>query len=401
MLTRSHALALDAHDELASLRNAFDLPPGIYLDGNSLGALPHAAKARIAALIEHEWGQGLIASWNAAGWYAAPRRIGDRLAPWIGAAPGEVVVTDSISVNLFKLLSAALTLQRERTPRRRVIVSERSNFPTDLYIVQGLIAQLDAGYTLRLVDDAADLAKAIDDDVAVVLLTHVNYRTGAMHDMAGLTIQCHAQGALVIWDLAHSAGAVPVDLNGCGADFAVGCSYKYLNAGPGAPAFLWVPKRHQHLPQPLSGWWGHADPFAMAPQFQAADGIARFLSGTPSPLGSALLGVSLDVFEHTTMAILRAKSLALTDLFIALVEAQCPALQLVTPREHAARGSQVSLYHEQGYAMVPGTDRARHRRRLSRTGHPALRLHPALYPLRRRVGCRRGVDRRAGEPGMG
>ncbi len=254
MNNRDEALALDAADPLASLRAQFALSSdAIYLDGNSLGVPPAAAAQRAQVVIAAEWGEGLIRSWNSAGWFALTRRLGNKLAPLIGAAHNEVVVTDSISVNLFKLLSAALRMQNQRDPKRRAIVTERSNFPADLYIAQGLIAQLERDYELRLVDDPSALAGAIQDDTAVVMLTHVNYRTGYMHDMAALTQSIHQKGALALWDLAHSAGAVPVDLNGVGADGAVGCTYKYLNGGPGSPAFVWVPHRHQNaFEQPLS-----------------------------------------------------------------------------------------------------------------------------------------------------
>ncbi|WP_153101006.1 kynureninase [Paraburkholderia hayleyella] len=356
MTTRDDALALDSADPLARLRDQFALPAGtIYLDGNSLGVLPAAAAQRAQMVLATEWGEGLIRSWNDAGWFALPRRLGDKLAPLIGAAPGEVVLTDTISVNLFKLLSAGLHLQQARAPTRRVIVSERANFPTDLYIAQGLIKQLDRGYTLRLVDDAAALPDAIDDTTALVMLTHVNYRTGYMHDMATLTRLIQQKGALALWDLAHSAGAVPVDLNGVEADYALGCTYKYLNGGPGAPAFVWVPQRHQKtLTQPLSGWWGHRAPFAMTSDYQPDDGIGRFLCGTQPIVSLALVECGLDVFSQTDMHALRRKSLALADLFIDQVQARCGAfgLKLITPREHAQRGSQVSFEHPQGYAVI-------------------------------------------------
>lgn len=356
MKTRDEALALDRDDPLAPLRNRFALAPGvIYLDGNSLGVPPVAASARAQAVIGQEWGDGLIRSWNTAGWFALPRRLGDKLAPLVGAGLDEVVVTDTISVNLFKLLSAALRMMAERDPRRRVIVSERANFPTDLYIAQGLIEQLDRGYTLRLVDDPSELPDAIDDDTAVAMITHVNYRTGYMHDMASLTHLIHQAGALALWDLAHSAGAVPVDLNGVGADFAVGCTYKYLNGGPGSPAFAWVAKRHQNaLAQPLSGWWGHRKPFAMDPRYTPGEGIGRFLCGTQPIVSMSLVEAGLDVFLETDMAAIRRKSLALTDRFIELVETRCAgrALTLVTPRAHAQRGSHASFEHPHGYEIM-------------------------------------------------
>ncbi len=356
MNDRNDALAADRADPLAALRDQFALAPDtIYLDGNSLGVPPRAAAARAQAVIGGEWGDGLIRSWNTAGWFALPRRLGNKLAPLIGAAEDEVVVTDTISVNLFKALSAALRLQNERDPKRRVIVSERSNFPTDLYIAQGLIEQLDRGYELRLVDDPAELPAALTDDVAIAMITHVNYRTGYMHDMRALTELIHARGALALWDLAHSAGAVPVDLNGVNADYAVGCTYKYLNGGPGSPAFIWVPKHHQNaFSQPLSGWWGHKKPFEMSPDYRPDDGIGRFLCGTQPIVSMALVENGLDVFLQTDMQAIRRKSLALTDLFIELVEARCAGLDLtlVTPREHAQRGSHVSFEHPHGYEVM-------------------------------------------------
>src|SRR5471030_1053172 len=358
MTTRDDCLQRDAQDPLAALRAQFDLPAGvIYLDGNSLGARPTAALARAQDVIAREWGRDLIRSWNTAGWFDLPKRLGDRLAPLIGAEASEVVVTDTTSVNLFKALAAALHMQAEdpAAAGRRVIVTERSNFPTDIYMAQGLSGWLARGYTVKLVDSVDELPGAIDADTAVVMLTHVNYRTGYQHDMAATSALAHARGALIVWDLAHSAGAVPVALNADGADLAVGCTYKYLNGGPGAPAFIWVPKRHQaRFQQPLSGWWGHAAPFAMAPDFAPTDGIGRALCGTQPIVSLAMVECGLDVFAQTTMAAIRTKSLALTDLFIELVEARCGGhpLGLVTPREHARRGSQVSFTHPHGYAVM-------------------------------------------------
>ena len=356
-MNRNDCLALDAGDALAPLREQFDLPAGvIYLDGNSLGARPTTALARAQHVIAHEWGTDLIRSWNSAGWFDLPKRLGDRIAPLLGAHPGEVVVNDTTSLNLFKALAAALHMQaRGAAGARRVIVTERSNFPTDIYMAQGLTSWLARGYAVRLVDSVVELAGAIDADTAVVMLTHVNYRTGYQHDMAALSAHAHAQGALSVWDLAHSAGAVPLELHRDGADLAVGCTYKYLNGGPGAPAFIWVPARHQAaFSQPLSGWWGHASPFAMAPDFTPCEGIGRALCGTQPIVSLALVECGLEVFEQTSMAALRTKSLALTDLFIALVEQRCAShrLGLVTPREHARRGSQVSFTHPHGYAVM-------------------------------------------------
>jgi kynureninase len=354
--SRADCALLDAQDPLAGLRDRFELPEGvIYLDGNSLGARPRAALARVHEVVAQEWGQDLIKSWNSAGWFEMPKRLGDRLAPLIGARPGEVAVTDTTSLNLFKALAAALEVQRRRAPERKVIVTERSNFPTDIYMADGLARWLDRGYSIRLVDSVDELAAAVNADCAVLMLTHVNYRTGWQHDMAGLSRHAHEAGALAVWDLAHSAGAVPLDLHAADADFAVGCTYKYLNGGPGAPAFIWVPEKHQQaFSHPLTGWWSHAAPFAMSHGFTAADGIGRALCGTQPVTSLALVECGLEIFEETDMAAIRAKSLALTDLFIALLEARCGKhpLGLVTPREHARRGSQVSVTHPHGYAVM-------------------------------------------------
>lgn len=358
MLTRQDCLDMDRRDALAPLARRFAIPDGvIYLDGNSLGAMPIQAQQRVQQVTANEWGRQLIRSWNTAGWFELPRRLGDKLAPLIGAQSGEVVITDSTSVNLFKALAAALRMQADDPDRkdRRVIVTERSNFPTDVYIVQGLAGWLNRGYEVRLVDEADDIEAAIDDSTAVVMLTHVNYRTGRLLDMAALSARAHAQGALIIWDLAHSAGAVPVDLAACNADFAVGCTYKYLNGGPGAPAFIWVPHRHQaNFSQPLTGWWGHAAPFAMQPDFKPSGSISAALCGTQPIVSLSLVECGLDIFASTDMASLRTKSLAMTDLFIGLVEQRCAThpVSLVTPRAHSQRGSQVSFRHPHAYAVV-------------------------------------------------
>jgi len=351
-VTSREALAqLDAADPLTPIRQHFYLPEGvIYLDGNSLGPLPWRTHLRLAVVLGGEWGDALIRAWESAGWLKLPQRIGDKIARLIGAQPGEVIVTDSTSINLFKALCAALAMR----PDRRVIVTERGNFPTDLYIVEGLIALLGGRHQLRLIDRAA-IAEAIDDDVAVLMLTHVCYRTGYMHDMAALTAQAHAKGALTIWDLAHSAGAVPVDLNGAQADFAVGCGYKYLNGGPGAPAFIFVARRHQErFQQPLQGWMGHAQPFAFENAYRPADGIARALCGTPPILSLTALECGVDIALEAPMSDVRAKSLALTDLFIELVDQLCAGrgLRLLTPREHHRRGSQVSYAHPEAAAIM-------------------------------------------------
>ncbi len=354
MISRTDCLARDAADTLAPLREQFDLPAGvIYLDGNSLGARPKAALTRATEVIAKEWGKDLITSWNSAGWFEMPKRLGDKLAPLIGAKAGEVVVTDTTSINLFKALAAAVHAQAHTG--RKVIITERSNFPTDIYMAQGLTSWLERGYEVRLVDRPDQLPAAITAETAVVMLTHVNYRTGYQHDMAATSALAHQHGALIVWDLAHSAGAVPLDLHADGADFAVGCTYKYLNGGPGSPAFIWVPQRKQdQFSHPLSGWWGHANPFAMAPDFAPTKGIGRALCGTQPVTSLAMVECGLDVFAQTSMDAVRAKSLALTDLFIALVEQRCAnhPLGLVTPREHARRGSQVSFTHPYGYAVM-------------------------------------------------
>lgn len=356
MTTRSHCQALDAQDPLAPLRQQFALPDGvIYLDGNSLGARPVASLARAQQVIAEEWGNGLIRSWNSAGWADLSQRLGNRLAPLIGARDGEVVITDTTSINLFKVLSAALSVQRLRQPNRKVIVSEASNFPTDLYIAEGLTELLQQGYSLRLVNSPDELPQAIDQDVAVVMLTHVNYKTGYMYDMQALTALSHECGALSIWDLAHSAGAVPIDLHQAEADYAIGCTYKYLNGGPGSQAFVWVnPQIVDVVRQPLSGWFGHTRQFAMESAYAPSAGIARYLCGTQPITSLAMVECGLEIFAQTDMASLRSKSLALTDLFIALVEERCAVhgLELITPREHARRGSHVSFEHPEGYAVI-------------------------------------------------
>ena len=357
-ITLQDCRAMDADDPLRHLRSQFTLPEGvIYLDGNSLGVLPKTVARRLAAAITDEWGQGLIRSWNSAGWVDLPQRLGDKIAQLIGAGPGEVVATDSTSVNLYKVLNAALNIARADAPGRRLLVSERSNFPTDLYIAEALCKERQL--ELRLVD-SSELLEALTPEVAVLMLTHVNYRTGAMHDMAALTAAAHAAGALTVWDLAHSAGAVPIELNHSQADFAVGCSYKYLNGGPGAPAFVWVAPRHaDRFWQPLAGWWGHAAPFEFTPEYRPAAGIGRYLCGTQPILSLIALECGLDsvlaALPVGGMQALRRKSLLLTDLFIELVEGLCTkhGLGLVTPRPHAERGSQICLSSSEGaYAMV-------------------------------------------------
>ncbi|HJS31116.1 MAG TPA: kynureninase [Alphaproteobacteria bacterium] len=350
-LTRADCATLDARDPLAAARDEFELPEGVvYLDGNSLGALPRATRARLAEVISSEWGRDLIRSWNIHRWIDLPRRLGDKIARLVGAGEGEVVVADSTSVNLFKTLAAALRLN----PGRRVIVSEGENFPTDLYVAQGLASFLEQGHELRLVDGAA-IEQAIDTDTAVVMLTQVNYRTGALFDIDAITRAAQEAGALMLWDLAHSAGAMPVALDAAQADFAVGCGYKYLNGGPGAPAFLFVAKRHQEkFVQPLSGWLGHAAPFAFEPSYRPADDVARYLCGTPAILSMAALETGIDILLRHDMGQVRAKSVALGELFIALVAQECDgaALALASPRAADRRGSQLSFRHADGYAVM-------------------------------------------------
>ena len=350
-LTRDDLLAMDRDDTLAGFRASFELPEGvIYLDGNSLGALPRATAARVAQVVTREWGQGLIRSWNDANWMDLPGRIADKIGQLIGAAPGGMAVGDSTSVNLFKLLSAALDIR----PERRVILSERGNFPTDLYIAQGLAALLARGHELRLVEPH-EVAGALDDSVAVLMLTHVNYHTGAMYDMAGLTRAAHDAGAVVLWDLAHSAGAVPVDLAAADADFAVGCGYKYLNGGPGAPAFLYVkPALLDRVHFPVTGWWGHAAPFAFETGYRPAEGIARATVGTAPMISIAALEVGVDIALQAPMAQVRAKSLAMTGVFARLIAERCDGfgLEIISPAEPTRRGSQVSVAHPEAYPIM-------------------------------------------------
>ena len=346
-MTRDEARACDAADPLRGFRDRFALPlDTIYLDGNSLGALPADTPARIAAAVAGEWGAGLIRSWNDAGWIDAPTRIGAKIAPLIGAAPHEVLAADSTSVNLFKLLAAAL----DARPGRRVILSEPGNFPTDLYVAEGVAAM--RGAELRTVA-REDLVGAIDESVAVVMLTHVHYKSAAMFDMGAATRAAHDAGALMLWDLSHSAGAVPVDLRAAGADLAVGCGYKYLNGGPGAPAFLFVAERHLGtLRSPLSGWMGHQQPFAFDDGYAPCGTIRRFLCGTPPILGLAALEAGLALFAEVDLEALWAKGRALTELFIRMVDAGAPEFTLVSPRDPGRRGSHVSFTHPDGYAIT-------------------------------------------------
>jgi kynureninase len=330
-------------------RARFHIPDGIiYLDGNSLGPLPLAAKERAREVIETEWGGELIGAWNTAGWMGQPRRVGDRIAKLIGAPEGSIVMGDTLSIKVYQALAAAL----EMRPDRRVILSDSGNFPTDLYMAQGLIRSLGQGYELKVVAPEA-VEAAIDESVAVLMVTEVDYRTGRLHDMVGLTASAHKAGALTLWDLAHSAGAIPVDVTKAGADFAVGCTYKYLNGGPGAPAFIYVAPKHADTACPaLSGWMGHEAPFAFDREYRAGVGIERMRVGTPPIIALAVLDAALNAWEGVEMTDVRHASVALSELFIREVEARCPDIVLASPRDSALRGSQVSFRHSQGYAIM-------------------------------------------------
>ena len=335
--------------DFATTKALFHLPEGmIYLDGNSLGPLPKTAATRVTRTVEAEWGEMLITGWNKAGWMAQPSVLGDRIGRLIGAEPGHVTTGDTLSIKVYQTLAAAL----EMRPDRRVILSDNGNFPSDLYMAEGLLRQLGSGYELRVVDPD-QVADALTDEIAVMMLTQVDYRTGRMHDMADLTARAHAVGALTVWDLAHSAGAFPVHLARDGADFAVGCTYKYLNAGPGAPAFIYVAPRHAERVQPaLSGWLGHEAPFAFDLDYRPGARIERMRVGTPPVLQMAALEASLDIWDQVDLDDLRAASVALCEQFIAGVEATCPDLVLASPRDAAQRGSQVSCHFADGYAAL-------------------------------------------------
>ena len=347
-MTLEEARQLDASDPLAFARNRFSLPEGmIYLDGNSLGALPKAAPGALAITVERQWGEDLIASWNSHGWIDWPTRIAAKLAPIVGARPNQLLIADSTSVSLFKLLAAAARARRDR----KTIVSQKANFPTDLYVAQGLAGML--GLELKAIrpDEILD---AIDEDTAVVTLTHVDYRSGAMHDMHAINEAAHSAGALTVWDLSHSAGAIPLDLDGSACDLAVGCGYKYLNGGPGAPAFIYVAERLQaELANPLQGWMGHAEPFAFVDDYQPGEGIVRFLTGTPSILAMSALEAGIDTFDGVAMADLSAKSRKLSQLFVDEVQRQCGGeVRLASPLDPAERGSHVVFAHPEGYAVM-------------------------------------------------
>lgn len=341
---------LDAEDPLHELREEFSLEDGlIYLDGNSLGALPKVTLERLQSTVSKEWGEGLITSWLGADWVNAPRRIGDKIAQLLGAEPGEVIAADSTSVNIFKALTAALSLR----PERKVMLTELTNFPTDSYMMQGL-AKFSGGTIEHRAVAPEEVLTELNEDTAVLLLTQVHYKTGLIRDMAEVTRRAHEVGALVIWDLSHSAGAIPVDLNAAKADFAVGCGYKFLNGGPGAPAYIFAAKHHHHAQPVLSGWFGHARPFDFEEEYDAASGIERFLCGTPGILGMNALECGVDLMLRADMQAIRRKSISLAELFIERMESRCGefGFELVSPRDSALRASQVAYAHPEGYAML-------------------------------------------------
>jgi kynureninase len=351
MTSREACVARDSVDPLRNLRERFVIPEGvIYLDGNSLGPMPRAAAATLGRTIEQEWGQDLIKSWNSAGWFDLPVRLGDRVGALIGAAPGQTLVCDTTSINLYKAIQAAIGLR----PGRDVVIAENESFPTDLYIVEGAMKSAGRPMKRRLIGaDGPSIDALLDDNVAVAVLSHVNYRTGALLDIAAITRQLHDAGALVVWDLCHSIGVVEIAFDRDAVDFAVGCTYKYLNGGPGSPAFIAVATAHHAAAQhPLSGWWGHAAPFAFDRDFRPDAGIKRFLCGTQPIISLRGVEVALDAMEGVEVAALRRRSLALTELFMARVAALLPALEIVTPRQPSLRGSQVGIAFHKGYAVI-------------------------------------------------
>jgi kynureninase len=351
MTSREACIARDYADPLGRFRDRFVLPDGlIYLDGNSLGPMPRAAAGILNRTIEQEWGQDLIRSWNSAGWFDMPVRLGDRIGALLGAAPGQTVVCDTTSINLYKAIHAAIGLR----PDRDVVIAEAESFPTDLYIIEGAMKSVGRPMKRRLIGaDGASVQALLDRNVAVAVLSHVNYRTGALLDMAAITRQIHDAGALVVWDICHSIGVVEIAFDRDTVDFAVGCTYKYLNGGPGSPAFISVAKTHQATAQhPLSGWWGHAAPFAFDRDFRPDTGIRRFLCGTQPIISLRGVDGALDAMEGVEMAALRQKSLALTELFISRVSALLPGLEIVTPRQPSLRGSQVGISFDRGYAVI-------------------------------------------------
>jgi kynureninase len=350
-LTREDFIALDNDDVLAPFANEFSIPAGlIYLDGNSLGAKPKAALNRAQEVIEKEWGTDLIKSWNSAGWFTMVEKLGDKIATLIGAEKGEVISCDATGLNVYKTVAAALSMR----PDRKKIIMEGSNFPTDNYTVQGLIKQIDKGHEIVFVEKD-EIMDAINEDVAVVCLTHVHYKTGHLLDMKAITAKAHEMGAVTVWDLCHSAGALPVDLNGCQADFALGCTYKYLNGGPGSQSFVFVAKRHQgKAMQPLTGWWGHAAPFGFERDYRPCDNIKQMSTGTQSIISLAVSEVGLDIFMRADMNEIRKKSIKMCDLFIQLIDERLSNydFKVVTPRVGNERGSQVSISSENGYPIM-------------------------------------------------
>ena len=350
-ITRKNLERLDREDPLAVFRDEFYLPEGmIYLNGNSLGAMPRKAVDRARRVVEVEWADGLIGSMNTAGWYELPQTLGRKVAPLVGAKPNEVVLTDSAGIVQYKALAAALQIQ----PDRRVIVMEGSNFPTDNYMAQGLVGQLDDGYTIRFAE-ADEMIDAIDEDVAAICITHVHYKTGHILDMAAITERAHSVGAAAVWDLCHSLGAMPIDLNGCKVDFAVGCTYKYLNGGPGAPALLFAAERHHgKYHQPLTGWYSHAEPFNFERDYRPAPDVRQMLSGTQPTVSLSIAEIGIEITLRADMQAIREKSMRMTDLFIELVEERCGRedFTLVSPRDAKRRGSQVSFHHDEGYPII-------------------------------------------------
>jgi len=349
--TRNELERLDQEDPLAPFRDEFFLPEGIiYLNGNSLGTMPCKAAQRARRVVEKEWAEGLIGSMNTAGWYELPVTLGRKIAPLVGAKPNEVVLTDATGINLYKAVAAAIQIR----PERRVIVMEGSNFPTNNYMVQGLVAQLGDGYTIRF-SEADEIMEAIDEDVAAICISHVHYKTGNILDMSAITGRAHSVGAGAVWDLCHSAGAMPVDLNGCDVDFAVACTYKYLNGGPGSPALLFAAERHhgKYL-QPLTGWHSHAAPFDFDRDYRPANDVRQMLSGTQPTVSLSVAEIGIDIMLRADMQAIREKSMRMTDLFVELVEERCAGhnIRLVSPREAAQRGSQVSFYHKDGYPII-------------------------------------------------
>ncbi len=349
--TRSELEALDQSDPLAAFRDEFFLPDNvIYLNGNSLGAMPLAAAERAKQVIEHEWAEGLIGSMNTAGWYELPSTLGRKIAPLVGAKPNEVVLTDAVGINLYKVVAAALKMQ----PERRVVVMEGSNFPTNNYMVQGLLEELDRGYTIRFAE-VDEIMDAIDEDVAAICITHVHYKTGHIHDMAAITEKAHAVGAAAVWDLCHSVGAMPVDLNDCNVDFAVGCTYKYVNCGPGAPSLLFVAERHHgKYTQPLTGWYGHADPFGFERDYRPVEDVRQMLTGTQPTVSLSIAEMGIDILLRADMQQIREKSMRMTDLFIEMVEERCGdhGFELISPRDAQRRGSHVSFHNDDGYSII-------------------------------------------------